>query len=165
MVDEELERLMTDNHITDSSSDYLLAFSLLSLVREVGGSGLVIQDGPREEVKSHGYTRSSSNLCPISGNASCGVQNFYPLPTLVVFDARAINNKIVLLQSFQLEQTVDLAFMTDTWVGCEPVALNQLASLDFSTFHHFRLMGRCGGVAYPGSFLLQGSPSTKNYWY
>lgn len=102
-----------------------------------------------------------------SWDMSCGVRSFYPSLTLVQSYARSINDKTTILQSNVLEQAVDLACMTETWVQEDEIlALNYLIPPSFLVLYQFQTNGQGGsGTAHLRGFLLQSTPIPWNFWY
>ena len=114
----------------------------------IGGRGRY--GGGRRWIKRrdrrYGNARVPSNLRPIPRYVGGGARINNLSPTLVLCNARSINNKTKTLQDFLAEQAVDLACVTETWVrDGETVALSQLAPPGFAVLHQSRTRGRGGG--------------------
>lgn len=107
-------------------------------------------DGPRGfkgRWRRYRDAQSPSNLHPITRNTSCGDKNSYPSLTVVLCTARSINNKTAIVQSYMLEQAVDLALMIKTSIReGEVVALNQLVPSGFSVLHQTRTNAGESGI-------------------
>lgn len=59
--------------------------------------------------RRYGYAHTPSLLCPILRHVGFEARKSYPTPTLVLFNARSINNKMAVA-----EQDVALACVTET---------------------------------------------------
>ena len=90
----------------------------------------------KQRSKRYGNVRTPSNLHPIPRYDGVGARETNLSPSLVLCNARSINNKIGILHDFFAEQNVDLACLTETWVWeGEMVALKQLAPPGYSVLY------------------------------
>lgn len=73
------------------------------------GQGLIEKEGGRDMVML-------SPLHPIPRHASSGARKVYPSLTLMLYNARSIDNKTPTLQDYFAEYNMDLVCVTETWV-------------------------------------------------
>ena len=94
----------------------------------------------------YGNARCLSNLRPIPKHAVVEAEG--KERTLILCNARSINNKSSTLRDYFVEQEVDLACVTETWTReGETVALKDLAPPGYSVLYQSRPNVRGGGVA------------------
>ena len=98
--------------------------------------------------KRYGYARATANLCPISQLTEKTTKNHNLSPTLMLCNARSINNKTTTLQEYFMRHKVDLVCLTETWARKgETATLKETAPPGYSVLHQSWTIGRGGGVA------------------
>lgn len=106
---------------------------------------------------------NSDSVGSIPRHVSYGAMSSYPSPTLVLLSARYISNKITVLWDYFVEQNVDLACVTETWMQeGDTVALNHLTLLEFLILQQWA--GGCVTLLIHESSSFR-APHTKNLWH